>query len=130
MRPVKALFPALILAMSCAAQAQDEMPTVGAGQPAGPAEMPAPQATPRTPAVKDQTVGTNIFAGEKESPIGLYIMPWRESPAERDIDRPARLLQEQVLPLDRVVFERQLEYYDALSGALKSKGLVTPLERP
>ena len=129
MRTVKALFPAVILAMSCAAQAQDEMPAVGGGQPAAPTETPA-QAAPRNPAVKEQAVGTNIFAGEKESPIGLYIMPWRESPAERDIDRPARLLQEQVLPVDRVVFERQLEYYDALSGALKSKGLVTPLERP
>ncbi|PPE72186.1 hypothetical protein C3942_20040 [Solimonas fluminis] len=112
--------------MSCAAQAQDELPAIGAGQPVAPAPS---QAAPKGPAVKEQTVGTNIFAGEKESPIGLYIMPWRESPAERDIDRPARLLQEQVLPVDRVVFERQLEYYDALSGALKSKGLVTPQER-
>lgn len=131
MRNVKALFPALILAMSCAAQAQDEMPAVGAGaQAVAPAAQPAPaQAAPRTPAVKEQTVGTNIFGGEKESPIGLYIMPWRESPAERDIDRPARLLQEQVLPIDRVVFERQLDYYDALSGHLKSKGLVSPQER-
>jgi len=126
MRTVKALFPALILAMSCAARAQDELPAIGAGQPVAPAPS---QAAPKGPAVKEQTVGTNIFAGEKESPIGLYIMPWRESPAERDIDRPARLLQEQVLPVDRVVFERQLEYYDALSGALKSKGLVTPQER-
>lgn len=125
MRIVKALFPALILAMSSAASAQDEMPSVGTGQ-----QPPAPaQDAPKAPAVKEQQAGTNIFAGEKESPIGLYIMPWRESPAERDIDRPARLVQEQMLPIDRVVFERQLEYYDALSGALKSKGLVTPQER-
>lgn len=121
MRAVTALFPAVVLAMSSAAVAQEEMPAVGGGaQPI--------QEAPSAPAA-GQKVGTNIFAGEKESPIGLYIMPWRESPAEKDIDRPARLLQEQMLPIDRVVFERQLDYYDALSGALKSKGLVTPQER-
>lgn len=122
MRALTALFPAVVLAMSSAASAQDEMPAIGGGLP------PPAQEAPKTPVVQEK-VGTNIFAGEKESPIGLYIMPWRESPAEKDIDRPARLLQEQVLPIDRVVFERQLEYYDALSGALKSKGLVTPQER-
>ncbi|AXQ27653.1 hypothetical protein D0B54_02760 [Solimonas sp. K1W22B-7] len=111
--------------MSSAATAQDEMPAVSAGQTPPPPTRDAP----RAPVVKEQEVGTNIFAGDKESPIGLDIMPWRESPAERDIDRPARLLQEQMLPVDRVVFERQLEYYDALAGALKSKGLVTPQER-
>lgn len=117
---LRSLFPALILAMSCAAWAQEEMPAIGGGQPEA---VPAPAPKP------EGQVGTNIFAGEQESPIGLYIMPWRESPAERDIDRPARLLQEEVLPIDRTVFERQLEYYEALSGALKSKGLVTPQDR-
>lgn len=119
---LSALFSGLLLAMSCAAWAQDEMPAVGGDLP------PAPVEAPESPAITEK-VGTNIFAGERESPIGLYIMPWRESPAEKDIDRPARLLQEQMLPIDRTVFERQLEYYDALSGALKSKGLVTPQER-
>ncbi|HSW11916.1 MAG TPA: hypothetical protein VLI06_03680 [Solimonas sp.] len=94
------------------------MPAVGGEQPA-----PTP-----APADKSPGAGINIIM-ERESPIGLYITPWRNANPERDIDRPARLLQEEMLPIDRTVFERQLEYYDALSGALKSKGLVTPQDR-
>jgi len=121
---VKALFPALILAMSCAAQAQDEMPAAGTSSP------PVPAPARKAAAATEQTPGMNIVTGGEDAPFGLDIYPWRESPAERDIDRPARLLQEQVLPIDRVVFERQLDYYNALSSELKSKGLVSPKEHP
>jgi len=120
---MKPLFLGAILAVSVAAQAQEEMPAIGGGEPIA---VPAAPAT--KPKVSEPQVGTNII-GERESPIGLYITPWRNAEAEKDIDRPARLLQEQMLPIDRAVFGRQLEYHEALSGALKSKGLVTPQER-
>jgi len=94
--------------------AQDEMPAVGS--------MPEP-AEQRAP--RQQEAGTTII-GERESPIGLYIMPWREARPEADMDRPARLLQEDLQPLDEDVFVRQIEYYNALSNALKQKGVVTP----
>ena len=87
-----------------------------------------PEPTPKTGAPKGPSAGTTII-GERESPIGLYIMPWRESRPEQDMDRPARLLQEKLLPLDEDVFVRQIEYAQALSGALKSKGLVTPQDK-
>jgi hypothetical protein len=119
---MKPLFLGAILAVSLAAQAQEEMPAVGGGEPIA---APAAQAMSK---VSEPQVGTNII-GDRESPIGLYITPWRNAEAEKDIDRPARLLQEQMLPIDRDVFGRQLEYHEALSGALKSKGLVTPQER-
>jgi hypothetical protein len=117
---MKALFLTVILAMSGAAWAQDELPAIGGDEPL---KVPAP-----APAAKAPSEGTNII-GERESPIGLFITPWRNATPEREADRPARLLQEQMLPIDRTVFERQLEYYEALSGALKSKGLVTPQDR-
>jgi len=66
-------------------------------------------------------LGTTVITGEGESPLGLYLTPWRDSRPEKDIDRPARLLQEDMRPIDQDVFERQVEYYDALSGAAKSK---------
>lgn len=59
--------------------------------------------------------GTTIV-GERESPIGLYIMPWRNSGPEQGIDRPARLLDEEPLPLDPGTFRRQLDYYSALTA--------------
>ncbi|MGH8447568.1 MAG: hypothetical protein ACREVL_20060, partial [Solimonas sp.] len=62
-------------------------------------------------------------------PYGLYFIPWREAKAEKDIDRPARLLQEKPVPIDRVVFNRQVEYYEVLAAELKKKGVVTPETR-
>ncbi len=120
---MRALFMGALLAMSCAAWAQDEMPAIGGEDKLPPTPTQTAPAKPKPP-----SEGTNII-GERESPIGLYITPWRNANPEQAIDRPARLLQEQMLPIDRAVFERQLEYYDALSGALKTKGLVTPPER-
>ncbi|HUP93028.1 MAG TPA: hypothetical protein VM074_12350 [Solimonas sp.] len=114
---MRALFLAALLAVSAAAPAQEEMPAVGAQAPAEPAEPAKPS--------KGPGVGTTIV-GERESPIGLYITPWRNAFAEADIDRPARLLQEPLLPIDEDVFERQVEYHEALSGALKAQGKVTP----
>jgi hypothetical protein len=102
------------------ALAQDEQPAIGNRIPDSPA------AASRQPGAPSS--GTTII-GERESPIGLYIMPWRDSRAEDDLDRPARLLQEKLVPLDEDVFLRQIEYHTALSNALKQKGSVTPLER-
>ncbi|MDB5973126.1 MAG: hypothetical protein JWQ90_5576 [Hydrocarboniphaga sp.] len=75
------------------------------------------------------TSGTNII-GERESPIGLYITPWRNAAAEADIDRPARLLSVQLEPLDRRVFARQVEYYEALAAAQKAKTGPAPSTPP
>ncbi|MEQ1437938.1 hypothetical protein AAG565_01115 [Fontimonas sp. SYSU GA230001] len=108
---------AAILAMPLTAAAQDEMPAIGG--------MPQKAAAAPSGAVREPGAGTTII-GERESPIGLYIMPWRESRPEKQMDRPARLLQEKLLPLDEDVFVRQIEYHQALSGALRQKGLVTP----
>lgn len=117
---MRALFPFLVLALSAPAAAQDEMPAIG-GQP------PPAQETPAQPS-KGPGIGTTIV-GERESPIGLYITPWRNAYAEADIDRPARLLQEPLLPIDEDVFLRQVEYHRALSGALEAKGVNTPQGR-
>lgn len=71
--------------------------------------------------------GTTIV-GERESPIGLYITPWRNAYAEQDIDRAARLLQVDMTPIDRDVFARQVEYHKALTAAAEAK--VTPAAPP
>lgn len=103
-------------------------------QAAAPAKPAAPKAGNEQPAVRtavpedlrDQS-GTTIV-GERESPIGLYITPWRNAYAEQDIDRPARLLQVDMAPLDRDVFARQIEYYDALTQASEAK--TAPVAAP
>jgi hypothetical protein len=92
----------------------------GAQQQVPPDEQPALDTTAAT-----QRIGTDIV-GERESPIGLYITPWKDSGAEDALERPARLLVEELVPIDEDVFIRTLEYYEALSGALRDKQAVTP----
>jgi hypothetical protein len=100
--------------------ADDERPALQASPDDLAPEMKTPTPKVAGKADKADQAGSTII-GERESPIGLYITPWRNSYAEQDIDRPARLLQVDLSPVDRVVFSRQVEYFDALSNARKAK---------
>lgn len=93
--------------------------------PAEPALSPADREDLRDEA------GTTIV-GERESPIGLYITPWRDAYSEQDIDRPARLLQVDMSPIDREVFARQTEYHKALteSGQNRPGAGSLPISAP
>ncbi len=86
--------------------------------PVTPAATAAPKVQPApaqavTTATPDG-VGTTIF-GEQEAPIGLYITPWKDDYAERGLDRPARLLDEAMEPIDPATFRRQIEYYETIT---------------
>ncbi|QHS09224.1 hypothetical protein [Sinimarinibacterium sp. NLF-5-8] len=102
---------ALLWAGGLSAQ-QSEMPAVGHALPSA--------------GIHNSNVDGTTIIGEQESPIGLYITPWRDAQPEQGIDRPARLLQEQLLPIDQPVFVRQIEYHKTLSASLKARGKVTP----
>lgn len=108
----------LVLAQPLAADASKEAPaapSVSAGD-----EKPAVDVGSRDLRDLRDDAGTTIV-GERESPIGLYITPWRNARAEQDIDRPARLLQVDMSPVDRDVFARQVEYHRALTDASRAK---------
>lgn len=64
--------------------------------------------------------GANIV-GDRELPIGLYISPWRSATPEAEFSRPAR--QRDVRPelLDPEVFTRQIEYFEALDAATRTR---------
>lgn len=117
MRPCTLLIAAALSLAAAAAVAQDDMPAIGTpgGIPPGRSEAPA--------------TGTVLIVDREDTPFGLYFFPWRESRPETGMDRPARLLQEQLLPVDEKTFVRQIEYHNALSKALKQKGVVTPVTR-
>lgn len=72
------------------------------------------------PAIDTNTAGREgtTVVGDRESPIGLYITPWRNASPEAELDRPARFLQEELIPLDADVFRRQLEYYNTITDHL------------
>lgn len=84
-----------------------------------------PQANPLS---AEREAGTTII-GERESPIGLYITPWRNATPEKELDRPARFLDEALMPLDPDVFRRQLEYYNTISDHLRSRPAAAPAPR-
>lgn len=73
------------------------------------------------PAVTTEPAGTTII-GDRESPIGLYITPWRNAAPESELDRPARFLEEQLLPIDADVFRRQIEYHNTITDHLRLRG--------
>ena len=93
-------------------------------QPAtsAPSEQPAVASPSSTTAIPKTTEKGTTVVGDTDSPIGLFIMPWRNSSAEKDIDRPARLLQGDMSPIDQVVFDRQTEYFDVLEAHAKKTG--------
>lgn len=75
-------------------------------------------AVPGLPAHADEEPSAaDAAAGEvaRESPIGLYIIPWRGSAPSPQMDRPARLLDQREAPVDPLQFSRYIEYYEALS---------------
>lgn len=111
-----ALVAMLIGVPAAAQQAQQPVPLPNPNKPGE--ERPAISVGPRDDLRDD--AGTTIV-GERESPIGLYITPWRNAYAEQDIDRPARLLRVDMTPIDRDVFTRQVEYYEALTDAAAGK---------
>lgn len=111
---IRFLIPALLMALCDFAQAQNERPAVNTAQPDTPAVDTSKAAS------KPGSDGTTII-GDRESPIGLYITPWRNAAAEVDIDRPARLLSLDLEPVDKRVFSRQVEYYEALAAAQRAK---------
>lgn len=125
----------ILVAAVSAASAQDEMPTVNTESPSvntSPA-VPAPTAPASTPApgvvrptTRTTTRSGSTIVGEQETPLGLYIMPWRGSAAASGLDRPARFLREALVPVDSDVFRRQIEFYRALSEHLEKSGRATP----
>lgn len=116
----------LLAVLPALAWAQDEMPALPDEQPAVNTE--SPQAASPMPGADGSVVEAPGMAiiGDQESPLGLYIMPWRQSGAQSGLDRPARLLDDVPMPLDPEVFRRQVEYHRALSEHLQKQGRVTP----
>lgn len=111
---------AMLAAAPCAL-AQDEQPAIdtsGGEQPAVSTSAPATQTG----------YGMTIL-GERETPIGLFITPWRNSVPEPELNRPAKLLDDELLPLDREVFARYVNYSAALSEHRKAKELRSGLEQ-
>jgi hypothetical protein len=94
------------------------------GAPAAQASAPAaaPGAAPAAKAPNSRVMdsldlGTTSITGNQELPKVLYIVPWKKSDLGDLVGRPVNTLLDEVLePVDPEVFERHLNYYEALYG--------------
>jgi len=53
------------------------------------------------------------IVGNKEAPKALYIVPWKSSEIGIETNLTSGLMDETLRPVDKEVFQRQLNYYDA-----------------
>lgn len=80
------------------------------------AVVPAAQADDRA-----DLEGTKII-GSRELPKVLYIVPWRPPQSGELAGRPVESLMDEVLaPVDREVFQRQVEYHSHLQSSRGSR---------
>lgn len=63
----------------------------------------------------DNTVKTMSgisIVGNKEAPKSLYIVPWKNSEVGVETSLQSGFLNEDMVPVDKEVFMRELEFYD------------------
>ena len=66
-------------------------------------------------AADSMTLDGTTITGNRELPKALHIVPWKSSEAGDLAGRPMNSLVDEALsPVDRDVFLRELEYYDAV----------------
>jgi len=96
------------------AEVADLEPAVDVGEYAtAPRTQPSPGRSGRV--MDTLYLGTTSVTGSQELPKILYIVPWKRSDLGDLVGRPVNTLLDEVLaPVDPEVFQRHLEYYDAL----------------
>ena len=73
--------------------------------------------TLQAPAEDTLTLDGTTIVGNRELPKALHIVPWKSAEAGELAGRPMNSLVDEILaPVDRDVFLRELEYYEAVHG--------------
>ncbi len=57
------------------------------------------------------------IVGNKEAPKGLYIVPWKSSEIGIETNLTSGLMDETLRPVDKEVFQRQMDFYEAAATA-------------
>lgn len=56
------------------------------------------------------------IVGNNEAPKSLYIVPWKSSEIGMETDLSSNLLNESLTPVDKDVFLREVNFYNASTG--------------
>lgn len=85
--------------------------------------------SPAGPKSNDQLVlDATVVTGNRELPKVMYIVPWKKADLGNLPGQPFNtLLDETLMPVDREVFRREVQYYQVVSGKdLPAAGQATP----
>ena len=61
-----------------------------------------------------KTLSGISIVGNKEAPKALYIVPWKSSEIGIETSLTSGLMDESLRPVDKEVFQRQLDFYKAV----------------
>lgn len=79
-------------------------------------KVAAKDAAPAAPEVKEIT-GMSIM-GNNDAPKSLYIVPWKTSELGAETEFKSSLLDDDLVSVDKPVFQRELDFY-AISSSSK-----------
>lgn len=79
----------------------------------------AKHAKPAEPEVKEVS-GMSIM-GNNDAPKSLYIVPWKSSELGSETEFKSSLLEEDLVPVDKPVFQRELDFYALSNGPQPSR---------
>jgi hypothetical protein len=116
--------PAAATASPGAARAPQAPPAPAASatpEPKAAAAQSGPGTLQRTASGDRLQLETTEITGNRELPRVMYVVPWRKDDLAQYAGRPPNsLLDEALTPIDRDVFRRQAQYYDALKAGAAS----------
>ena len=115
------------------AQSEAGEPRASTSTAAAQAGAAKPGAPKRGKAAADRVdLDTTTVTGNRELPKVMYVVPWKRSDIGDLIGRPANSLLDEVLaPVDRNVFRREVQYYQALKpDTAAAPGQAAPAAAP
>lgn len=82
-------------------------------------KAPAKHAKPAEPEVKE--VSGMAIMGNNDAPKSLYIVPWKSSELGNETEFKSSLLEQDLVPVDKPVFQRELDFYTISNGSQPSR---------
>lgn len=98
----------LLLLLPAHALAEDKPPE---SEPAATEAAPAQQAAAGPAEGEPHVVSGMSITGNSETPKSLYIVPWKSSEIGIETKLTSSLLNEDMAPVDKIVFMRELDFY-------------------
>ncbi len=108
----------LLWLLAVPAAGAQELP-VGADGPTASSDAPPRSREEASSATMDRIeLDATVVTGNRELPKVMYVVPWKRADLGSPGGRPLNSLVEEVLtPVDRGIFEREVDYFRALEPA-------------